>query len=416
MISQFKFFSKKWIILFILFFFCTKKITSAQIPKEEAIIQKGKILFEENCTVCHAIHEEIVGPALKNVHQRQTLDWLKKFIRNSQQVIQSGDAYAVQLYEQYNKTQMTSFDFSNEEIMSLLAYIQESSKEKIPLSSIESTPTMESTKEKISTNVDDHLFIKKYFPYIIISLLGILLLILISLLVMITMLINRYQKKDNILPKKKRQPFKKAKKLLLHPTTHYTTLLILVGLIIKTTVEGLYAVGVQQHYAPQQPIAFSHQLHAGKLNIDCQYCHTGVLKSKNASIPSANICMNCHHQIKKDSPEIKKIHLAVEKNQPIEWIRVHNLPKLAYFNHAQHVKVGNIACEQCHGPVQEMEVIYQHQPLTMGWCIDCHRKTDVEAKGNAYYDQLIKIHQKEHPNKPLKVADIGGLACGKCHY
>jgi hypothetical protein len=193
----------------------------------------------------------------------------------------------------------------------------------------------------------------------------------------------------------------------------------------KTVIDGLYSIGVQQDYQPKQPIAFSHKLHAGSYEIDCKYCHTGVMKGKQANIPSPNICMNCHTQIKQESPEIQKIYSAIGydpktasytgKQKPIEWVRIHNLPDLAYFNHAQHVNVGGIECQTCHGPIQEMEVVKQYSLLTMGWCIDCHRKTDVNTKDNAYYDKLNELHLSAKKSK-MKVEDIGGLECAKCHY
>ncbi len=183
----------------------------------------------------------------------------------------------------------------------------------------------------------------------------------------------------------------------------------------KESVDGLYSIGIQQGYAPKQPIAYSHKLHAGQYKIDCNYCHIGVNKGKSATIPAANVCMNCHGVIKKESPEIQKIYAAIEQNRPIEWIRVHNLPDLAYFNHAQHVNVGNVQCTTCHGEIEKMEVVEQRSSLTMGWCIDCHRKTEVNTKDNAYYDKLVALHRKES-KEPLKVANIGGLECSKCHY
>jgi hypothetical protein len=146
-----------------------------------------------------------------------------------------------------------------------------------------------------------------------------------------------------------------------------------------------------------------------------------VAISKNANIPSANICMNCHSSITKitgateQSVEIQKIYDAIEKDQPIEWVRVHNLPDLAYFNHSQHYNVGGVECETCHGLLEEMEVVHQYANLTMGWCIDCHRTTDVNTKGNAYYDHLVELHN-EQSDEPLMVEDIGGLECSKCHY
>ncbi|MFM8744591.1 MAG: cytochrome c3 family protein, partial [Cytophagales bacterium] len=192
----------------------------------------------------------------------------------------------------------------------------------------------------------------------------------------------------------------------------------------KQVIDGLYSIGVQQDYAPKQPIAFSHKLHAGAYEINCKYCHTGVLKGKQANIPSPNVCMNCHTQIKQESPEIQKIYSAIGydpktasytgKQKPIEWVRIHNLPDLAYFNHAQHVNVGGIECQTCHGPVEEMEVVRQYSLLTMGWCIDCHRKTDVNNKGNDYYNKLTELHKASKGK--MKVEDIGGLECAKCHY
>jgi hypothetical protein len=186
-------------------------------------------------------------------------------------------------------------------------------------------------------------------------------------------------------------------------------------LLGKATIDGLYGVGIHQGYAPTQPIAFSHKLHAGDYKIACNYCHTGVNKGKGANIPAANICMNCHNAIKQGSPEIQKIYRAIEKNEPIQWVRVHNLPDFAYFNHAQHTNVGGLECSNCHGEVEQMEVMQQRSSLTMGWCIDCHRKTDVNSEGNAYYDKMIAVHAKNH-KEPLKVKDIGGLECSKCHY
>ncbi|MEO2084484.1 MAG: cytochrome c3 family protein, partial [Marinoscillum sp.] len=190
---------------------------------------------------------------------------------------------------------------------------------------------------------------------------------------------------------------------------------IFIIVFVKSCVDGLYTVGIQQNYQPTQPIAFSHQIHAGQFEIDCNYCHTGVNISKSANIPSVNICMNCHNTIKTDQPEIKKILTAYEENKPIEWIRVHNLPDLAYFNHSQHVAVGGLDCETCHGPIKEMDVVYQYANLTMGWCINCHRDTQVNTKGNDYYDKLVALHKKTSKS-PLKVEDVGGLECAKCHY
>jgi hypothetical protein len=201
---------------------------------------------------------------------------------------------------------------------------------------------------------------------------------------------------------------------------------ILVGSLLFLKLV-LYRIGVQHGYAPVQPIPFSHKIHVGVNKIDCNYCHTSVRKAKHANIPSVNICMNCHTEIKTESPHIQKIHdhagydldtkeYDTTKAHPIEWVRVHNLPDLAYFNHSQHVKVGGIECQECHGPIEEMDgYVQKYSELTMGWCIDCHRKTSID-KSNPYYERLVKFNEVHRGVTDLKVEDIGGLECAKCHY
>jgi hypothetical protein len=197
---------------------------------------------------------------------------------------------------------------------------------------------------------------------------------------------------------------------------------------------GMDEVGVQQGYAPNQPINFSHKLHAGQYEMDCKYCHSTVEKSKSASIPSLNTCMNCHKYVKADekyngktSPEIQKIYDAIGydgdnmeyiegyEQRPIKWIRIHNLPDLAYFNHSQHVVVGNLECQTCHGPVQEMEKVEQFATLQMGWCIDCHRERGIDSENNEYYEEVHKNMIAEGKDY-VTVAENGGLECSKCHY
>jgi len=197
---------------------------------------------------------------------------------------------------------------------------------------------------------------------------------------------------------------------------------------------GMEEVGVQQGYAPEQPINFSHKIHAGDYEIDCKYCHSTVEKSKSASIPSLNTCMNCHKYVKasdkyngKTSPEIQKIYNAIGydgdnmeyiegyEQKPIEWVRIHNLPDLSYFNHSQHVVVGKVECQTCHGPIEEMEKVEQFATLQMGWCIDCHRERGIDSKDNKYYEDLHKNMQAEGKDY-MTVAENGGLECSKCHY
>ena len=186
--------------------------------------------------------------------------------------------------------------------------------------------------------------------------------------------------------------------------------LMVIASFLTVTARG---VGLHQGYQPDQPIKYSHALHAGKYEIDCQYCHSGASKGKNAWIPSVNVCMNCHKVIK-DGPkygteEIAKVIKAYEDNEPIEWVRIHNLPDHAYFNHQQHVVVGKVECQTCHGPVQEMEEVYQFSPLSMGWCIDCHKTTEVDK-------DVYKALGRRDADRVKTAEDIGATNCARCHY
>lgn len=136
----------------------------------------------------------------------------------------------------------------------------------------------------------------------------------------------------------------------------------------------------QQGYEPAQPIAYSHALHAGQFQMNCQYCHFGAAQSRHAGVPPASVCLGCHSQVKKDSPEIQKIAQAVESGTPIEWNRVHRLPDFVWFSHQNHVSAG-VVCQTCHGPVETMVRVRQHNTMTMGWCLDCHRRTAGETAG-----------------------------------
>jgi hypothetical protein len=257
-----------------------------------------------------------------------------------------------------------------------------------------------------------------YFNILFGVLLLVLVLIFTTLILLLSVITKFLKQRDDLneadteIVNQKFEPFKIFQSRAF--TTGITIIFILVAM--KGCLDSMIDIGMQQGYAPKQPIAFSHKLHAGQYEIDCGYCHTGVYKGKSATIPSANICMNCHNSIKRGSPEIQKIYAAIENDRPIEWVRIHNLPDLAYFNHAQHTNVAGLACEKCHGEIKEMEVVEQRAPLTMGWCINCHRETVVEhAKDNAYYDRLMAYH-KEQGKKAMTVENIGGLECSKCHY
>jgi cytochrome c2/heme/copper-type cytochrome/quinol oxidase subunit 2 len=387
------------------------------VASSDEAIAAGKTVFNANCKQCHKLDQKNVGPALRGVTDRQSIAWAKSFIKNSQAVIASGDAYATALYKEYSNTVMPSHEFlSDGDLDNLLSYIEHGDKVD-PAAAASADPAAAGD----GTAAAGSGIPNEYLSLILGVLVFVLVLILIVLGLIVTVLTKYINKQD--LPEEDKE-FVSQKtdfgKILKSDAVIILVTALVVAFTAKTAIDGLYSVGVQQGYAPAQPIAFSHALHAGQYEIACQYCHTGVEIGKSANIPSANICMNCHTHIQNVggkegiSPEIQKIYNAVDNNQPIEWVRVHNLPDLAYFNHAQHVAVGGVECQTCHGPIQEMEVVGQHSTLTMGWCIDCHRQTEIATEGNVYYDKLVQLHSTS--KDALKVKDIGGLECAKCHY
>ncbi len=383
---------------------------SQQAAAQDGDAASGETLFNNNCKACHSPKDEVVvGPGLKDIQKRRDLAWLVKWVKNPNGVIQSGDEYAVALYNKFGKAQMTAFPaYGEKEVKDILAYVEKANTAAAPAPAAGGAATAAASGDSAPSDL---------FTYILVALLIVMLLVLGVLMAIVSILSKAVSSdattaegtsfsdklRDGLVGLSKNSAIRSA------------TVWFFILMVTKATIDGMYGVGIQQGYAPKQPIAFSHKLHAGQYKIDCNYCHTGVNRGKSATIPSANICMNCHGVIKKESPEIQKIYTAIEKNQPIEWVRIHNLPDLAYFNHAQHVNVGGVQCQQCHGEIQTMEVVEQRSSLTMGWCIDCHRKTEVNTKGNAYYDKLVELH-KSKSKEPLKVADIGGLECSKCHY
>jgi len=359
------------------------------VPTDAETIKAGEDLFKQNCKACHTVESRLVGPALKNIYDRKDLPWIYAFVKNPIKVIKSGDEYAANLFEEYNQIEMTGFPtFTDEEIGSILAYIKDQTDNPVVVETVATDMKAEPAASP-SPYVNAIIMLRRYLS-------------------------NTELSEDD-------------KEYIAKPDGIFAALrnkaligivaAVVTAVVTKATIDALFTVGVQQGYAPTQPIKYSHKVHAGDYKIDCNYCHTGVRKSKNANIPSANICMNCHSAINKGATtgteEIQKIYDAVENNTPIEWVRVHNLPDLAYFNHAQHVEVGKVECQTCHGPIEEMEVVKQYANLTMGWCVNCHRDTPLNTKGNGYYDKLVEIHEGKGE---FTVAENGGLDCAKCHY
>lgn len=409
-------------LFFLLLSLTLHQSTFAQtIPTDPAVISAGEALFNGNCKSCHRVKQKLVGPALAGVETRvPSIEWIYNWVRNPAKVIASGDAYAVKIYEEYNKSQMTAFtSYTDEQILSILAYVKaEAEKPDAPAPGT-TTTTAGGGQAGVPAG---------YLNAILIG----MIVILVLLLIILTLIVNalkRYLDQKDLAEEDKEIVHSRYTigSIVKSPGFIFLVVFLVASVTFKNVIDGLYSIGVQQNYQPKQPIAFSHKIHAGQYEIECNYCHTGALKGKQANIPSANICMNCHTQIQQGTNtgtgEIAKIYAAIGydpatgsytgKQKPIEWVRIHNLPDLAYFNHAQHANVGGIQCQTCHGPIQEMEVVKQYSLLTMGWCIDCHRKTDVNTKGNDYYDKLLELHNSK---QAMKVEDIGGLECAKCHY
>lgn len=409
----------KWLPLLGLTFFLCLQVAFAQQPAEKpaegggadpAVVEAGKALFEANCVSCHnaATSEALVGPGLKGILERRSIEWLIPWVKSPAAVIGSGDKYAKELAEKYKSAGvMAGFAFTDVQIKSIFEYVKNAKPATVP-----NNPDTANGNANASTNDGG------YFNVLLVVLLFVLILIFAVLLLLLSV-INRFLKQKTDLDEADvelvNQKFEPGKIFSSRPFL-VGVALIFALVTLKATIDGLVDVGVQQGYAPTQPIPFSHKLHAGQYQIDCGYCHTGAYKGKSATIPSASTCMNCHNTIKRGSPEIQKIYSAIEKNKPIQWVRIHNLPDLAYFNHAQHTNVAGLDCSKCHGDVAQMEVVQQRAPLTMGWCINCHRETVVEhANNNAYYDKLLAYHQKQGIKK-MTVENIGGLECAKCHY
>lgn len=370
----------------------------------------GAALYNNNCAACHRIDQDLVGPALGGVTDRLEEAYLLKWIRNSQEVIASGDPYAVEQFNKWNKIAMPAYDWSDDEIKAVLAYITEQS-------AAAAAPAAAGAEGGAAAMaVEEDGFPLSQILWIVIFLIAAVIYFLVQQRNKLNAAYEEQVARGDIDPAQLKEIKPSFKPKPIHIIGGGLTFFLAAA--IGWGIDVANHVGIQQGYQPSQPIAFSHELHAGTHEISCNYCHTGVERGKSATIPAVNICMNCHNQIKKDAPEIKKIHAAWENNQPIEWIRIHNLPDLAYFNHYQHYKLAGIECQTCHGEIQEMPEVYQHSNLTMGWCINCHRETKVDLD-NGYYQAVHgnkESFQKALLENGLTIANLGGIECSKCHY
>ncbi|MFC0520477.1 c-type cytochrome [Mesonia maritima] len=390
---------------------------------------KGKELFNSLCAACHKRYKRSTGPALNGVTGRHEREWLYQWIKNSPEMIAAGDPEAVAIYEEYNQTAMTPFpQLSNEDIDNILAYVEQPKPEP---SNAATTAGGENQGGGSGSGVSVE---------IILGILAFVLLLLIGVLVLVNKTLNRFATANNIevVQSSKRKPIWKA-----FVENQFLVIVSAIFLLLASAyfVYGyLMQVGVDQGYEPVQPIHYSHRIHAGDNQIECKYCHSSARVSKTSGVPSLNVCMNCHKSISEVAPEtatedyskefydgeIAKLYDAVGwdpatqsysgEQKPVKWVRIHNLPDFAYFNHSQHVSVAGIQCQKCHGPVEEMEIMKQHAPLTMGWCINCHRETNVQMEGNKYYEKIHEELSKKYGVEQLTAAEMGGIECGKCHY
>ena len=388
--------------------------------------QDGKSLFQANCASCHHPLKVVTGPALKGVSDRvPDTKLLHEWIKNNGTVLATGNKYFNDLYVQYNKTPMNIFpNLSDAEIDAILKYVN---------SYTEATPTQgPKSPEGVSQSDNTLLY-------------GILTLIL-AVIMMVLLQVNSNLKKlsddKEGVPALEPIPFYRNKA--------YITLLTLILFVIGGyyVVEGAIGLGRTRDYQPEQPIFYSHKVHAGTNQISCLYCHGNAWESKHAAIPSLNVCMNCHAAINEykgeklfredgkevdGTAEIQKLYSFTgydpkagkytEQGKPVEWIKIHNLPDHVYFSHAQHIRAGKVQCQTCHGPIQEMNEVRQFAELSMGWCINCHRTTKVDfpdstGNGNKFYSIYEKFHNdlKSGNLDSVTVEKIGGTECQKCHY
>lgn len=393
--------------------------------------QDGKALFQTNCASCHAVHKKVTGPALAGVESRwSSKENLHAWIKNNQAFLKTGDKYANDLFLEYNKSAMTVFpSLTDADIDAILAYIKS-----VPEPSAANPAAGGAAAAKGESSDNTLLF------GILTLVLAVVALILLQVNANLKKLADQHAGEPGVEP----VPFWKNKSYI----ALLTVVLFIVGGYLTSV--GAMNLGRSKNYQPLQPIYYSHKVHAGINQINCQYCHIGVYQGKQATIPSVNICMNCHLAIKEytgaplhneegeevnGTAQIQELYKYAgydpskqtpeswdaSKAKPIEWARIHNLPDHVYFNHSQHVKAGKVQCQTCHGEIQKMDEVKQFADLSMGWCVNCHRETKVQFKDNGFYSIYEKYHQdlkngKMDSTKGVTVHDIGGTECQKCHY
>lgn len=421
-----------WVVVFVLGTVCLTR----------SYAQDGEKIFKQNCSSCHMVDKDMVGPALKGVQDRWEgkIDLLHQWIHNPAKVKDMGDPHVDKLLAEWlpKGGLMPAQMVSDADITAILKYIEE-----YQPPAAKPAAAGGDANASTATPGDNGSGGGMSSAWLVIIIF--ILLILVFSLGGVRSSLTKIDRSILESQGEELEPepnFRQRTKTWVWKNKGFVGVLsvLITAYLCTIGYEALMGIGVYQGYTPEQPIKFNHTLHAGENKIACVYCHTGALTSRHAGIPSANVCMNCHKGISEGrsaegTADIQKIYDAIGWDpdsrsytgeiKPIKWVKVQNLPDLAYFNHAQHYVVGEIECQKCHGEIQENNIVgSQFAPLTMGWCIDCHNQTAVKMDGNGYYDEIHKRlvdNGKEELKKYLEdgsitARELGGWECAKCHY
>jgi len=456
-------------------------VEQAQASGEEIVgdAAKGYDLFQLNCIACHKIDGDMVGPPLRNVVDRVKEEggvgrqWLHDWIKDNNALRAAGDEYAIEVFERYNKIPMLTFpNLTDQDIDDILAYTNDPEGGEQAFNDAKQKAAEEAAAAAPPAKSGSPLTGFVIFAYVVLAL---LLLFVLFRLNALKRLISGKTEVDA----EDKPGFSWAQFIHKYNKAFNTLLLILSLLALYGAWNFMLGIGVDKGYQPDQPIYFSHQIHAGVQGIDCQYCHSSAKYGKVSGIPSPNTCMNCHKTIREYrgeyyeeelvssgkfasaedvknfyTDEIQKMYAAIGwdpdlaeytgEQKPIEWVRIHNMPDFVYFSHEQHVVAGETAilkairentipnakelnltedsqvCFACHGDVSKMDEVKMANDFTMGWCIECHRTTEVDMTNeynSQYYADLHEKLKKEYGEHTKVTVDaIGGLECAKCHY
>ena len=394
--------------------------------------QDGKAIFQSKCQSCHNIFKPMTGPALMGLEERHK--WadhkeLQAWINNPGGYM-AKDAYTSGLKAQFGSV-MTAFpDITLKDVDAIVTYIN--------------SEVANKGKKTDGKNDDEKAPADNSQNAVIFGIISLILAIIALVLMQVNSNLKKMSDDAEGIERPEPVPFYRNKVYI----AMFAIVFFIIGGYFVTT--GAIGLGRQKEYHPEQPIFFSHKVHAGVNQINCLYCHGNAWESKSATIPAVNVCMNCHRAISsyEKGPELfdgeTKIDGTAEiaklykyagfdpKNaakwdpaqaKPIEWTKIHNLPDHVFFSHAQHVKAGQVQCQTCHGEITSMNTAQQFSELSMGWCVNCHRQTKVQfnydsTKGNQFYSIYEKFHNDIKSGKmdSVTVKDIGGLECQKCHY